>query len=500
MNELRNKINIAIWKACENLKNSIPGRRYVDYASVMLFIKYLSDIYNVDKEDAKAMYGNNEMMMNRFLSRKRFILNEECTFDYLYENRNDEEIGEIINKVVETITILNGEKLSDIFFNIDFNSEIVFGNKKNKNDILKRLLQDFNAIDVNLSKEEEVEKLGNTYEYLISDFAMETGKKGKEFYTPYVISKLIANIVSARENSRIYDPACGSGSLLLKVAEEAKSKKVSIYGQDINAESCNICRKNMFLHGVNDADIRCGDTLLNPLHVLEKNELMKFDIIVSNPPFSLEDWASGFEQENFSTDVEKRKSNLKIAINKDKYNRFKFGVPPRSIGDYAFVEHMLACLNDNGVMAVILPHGVLFRGAAEAEIRKNIIKENLIDAVISLPKNLFYAVSIPIVIIVFKKDRKRKDILFIDASQEYEKGRGNNGLNEENIEKIIDTYRDYKEIDRYSHIVTPKEIIDNEYNLHIKRYVNTFEEKEKVEFEEAEVNIRKLRKRIKKSR
>ena len=497
MNEkqLQDKINGTIWSACDTLRSSIPGGNYKDYALVMLFVKYLSDTYEEEKEKANEMYKGNEQMIERYLSRSKFILKEECTFDYLYSKRNEDNIGEIINKALETITTLNGVKLLNLFAGVDFNSEVVFGKKKEKNAILKTLLSDFKNDDIDLrpSKIGNLDVIGNAYEYLIARFAGDSGKKGGEFYTPAEVSTLLAKLVEPKENDRIYDPACGSGSLLLKAAKEVKDKKVSVYGQESNSSTYNLCRMNMFLHGVNDAHIEWGDTLANPLH-LEHDDLMKFDVIVSNPPFSLDKWAKGFEPSNSTIiDDGKKKNTFKLEASMDPYNRFEYGIPPKSIGDYAFIQHMLKSLDEeDGRMAVVLPHGALFRGASEGLIRQRILEDNLIDAVIGLPENLFYGVSIPATIVVFKKNRIRKDVLFIEASREYAKGKNQNTLTKENIQKILETYKNYKEVEKYSHVATMDEIKENEYNLNIKRYVDTFEEEEEIDIEETKKNIEKI--------
>lgn len=497
--QLQDKINGTIWSACDTLRSSIPGGNYKDYALVMLFVKYLSDTYKEEKEKANEIYKGNEQMIERYLSRSKFILKEECTFDYLYNKRNEDNIGEIINKALETITTLNGVKLLNLFAGVDFNSEVVFGKKKEKNAILKTLLSDFNNEDIDLrpSKIGNLDVIGNAYEYLIARFAGDSGKKGGEFYTPAEVSTLLAKLVEPKENDRIYDPACGSGSLLLKAAKEVKDKKVSVYGQESNSSTYNLCRMNMFLHGVNDAHIEWGDTLANPLH-LEHDDLMKFDAIVSNPPFSLDKWAKGFESENSTTiDNGKKKNAFKMEASMDPYNRFEYGVPPKSIGDYAFIQHMLKSLVEDGRMAVVLPHGALFRGASEGLIRQRILEDNLIDAVIGLPENLFYGVNIPATIVIFKKNRNNDKILFIEASREYEKGKNQNRLTDENIAKILKTYLEYKEIEKYSHIATLNEIKENEYNLNIKRYVDTFEEEEEINIEETKKNIEEIDKEIK---
>ena len=298
MNEkqLQDKINGTIWSACDTLRSSIPGANYKDYALVMLFVKYLSDTYKEEKEKAEEKYKGDKERIERALSRSKFVLEDECTFDYLYENRNENNIGEKINKALERITTLNGVKLLNLFAGVDFNSEVIFGKTKEKNAILRTLLEDFNKpeIDLKPSKIGNLDVIGNAYEYLIARFAGDSGKKGGEFYTPAEVSILLAKLVEPKENDRIYDPACGSGSLLLKASKEVNSERFSIYGQESNSSTYNLCRMNMFLHGVNDAHIEWGDTLANPLH-LENDKLMKFNVIVSNPPFSLDKWAKGFE-------------------------------------------------------------------------------------------------------------------------------------------------------------------------------------------------------------
>ena len=494
MNEkqLQDKINGTIWSACDTLRSSIPGGNYKDYALTMLFVKYLSDTYKSEKEKAEQKYNGNKQMVERTLERINFKLNEECTFDYLYDHRDAENIGELINKALETISRLNGTKLLNLFGGVDFNSEIVFGKMKEKNAILRNLLQDFHNEDIDLrpSKIGSLDVIGNAYEYLIARFAGDSGKKGGEFYTPAEVSQLLAKLVEPKENDRVYDPACGSGSLLLKATNEVKDKKVSVYGQESNSSTYNLCRMNMFLHGVNDAHIAWGDTL-------ENDNLMHFDVIVSNPPFSLDKWAKGFESEN-TTVVKngKKVDTFKMEAGMDVFKRFEYGVPPKSIGDYAFIQHMLKSLADDGRMAVVLPHGALFRGASEGLIRKGILEDNLIEAVIGLPENLFYGVSIPATIVVFKKNRKNNDILFIEASREYEKGKNQNKLLKENIDKIFDTYINRKEIDKYSHLATIDEIRENEYNLNIKRYVDTYEPEPEVDIKETKRRIEETNKEL----
>lgn len=479
--QLQDKINEAILSACEILRRDVSGENYINYALVILFVKYISDNY----KDKKVNEVHNE---------NEFVLDENCTFDYLYSKRNEDNIGEIINKALETITDLNKDKTLNLFADVDFNSEEIFGKKKKRNAILRNLLANFNNadIDLRLSKPESSDIIENACEYLLEKFASNSGKKGMEFYTPTEISILLAKLVKPKENDRVYDPACGFGLSLLKVTKEVKDKKVGIYGQESNSSIYNLCRINMFLHGVNDAHIECGDTLSNPMH-LENDDLMKFDVIVSNPPFLLDKWAKGFEPTS-STNItdSKTKDTFKMEAVLDKYNRFKYGIPPKDKGDYAFIQHMLKSLNDYGRMAVVLLQGALFRGAVEGKIRREILANNLIDAVIGLPANLFYGTAVSVAVVVIKRNRTRKDILFIDASHEYKKGKTQNTLTDKNIQKISETYENYKEIPKYSHIATIDEIKTNEYNLNIKKYVDIFETKTEIDIEETKKNIKEI--------
>lgn len=317
--------------------------------------------------------------------------------------------------------------------------------------------------------------LGDVYEYLIGQFAANAGKKGGEFYTPHEVSQVLAKIVTSDANVednqfRVYDPTMGSGSLLLTVKKELpagdKSGSVDFYGQELNTTTYNLARMNLMMHGINyqNMNLRRADTLDADWPFAEKEGMqipLKFDAVVANPPYSA-------------------KWDIKD-VDREKDTRFKgYGVAPASKADYAFVLHGLYHLDKSGTMAIVLPHGVLFRGAAEGKIRKNIIDNNLLDAVIGMPANLFYGTSIPTTVLVFKgrEARKTKDILFIDASSEFVKGKNQNKLSDDNINKIIETYEKREDVEKYAHVATLEEIIENDYNLNIPRYVDTFEEEE----------------------
>ncbi len=480
----KNEINNIVWKACDTFRGTLDSSEYKDYILTMLFIKYLSDLYKDRLKELEIKYNGNEERIQRALKREKFKLDKSATFDYLFANKEAPNLGEIINKALEKIEEDNKEKLEGIFRNIDFNSEAKLGATKERNATLKNLLEDFSSLDLRPSHLERSDIIGDVYEYLISRFAGDAGKKGGEFFTPSEVSTLLAKLVEPKEGDRIYDPTCGSGSLLIRASKEVGSENFRLYGQEKNGQTYALCRMNMFLHQIDDADIRWGDTLRNPLHLID-NSLMKFDRVVANPPFSLDKW--GQEE-----------------LKDDRFGRFKYGLPPKSKADFAFVEHMLASLNENGVMGVVLPHGVLFRGSSEGKIRKAILEDNLLDAVIGLPSNLFFGTSIPTIILIFKKERilqkekvdNEKTVLFIDASRDFEKGKNQNRLRDEDIAKIVQTYKERRTIDKYSYLASLEEIKENDYNLNIPRYVDTFEEEEEIDINEVKANIAKIEKEL----
>ena len=496
---MTSKANIekVLWNACDSFRGKIDSSRYKDYILSMLFVKYLSDVYSETKENYMKQYAGDTQRVERAMKRERFVLEDNATFEFLYANRNDAEIGQKINVALNSIENSNSAKLRDVFRAIDFNSTVDFGEPKQKNAILKNLLEDFAELDLRPSQLDSTDIIGDAYEYMIANFASDAGKKGGEFYTPNKVSELVAKLVSPKENDRIYDATCGSGGLLLKAYKEVKNGKTHIYGQEQNMQTWAMCRMNMFLHGVDDATIWQGDTLANPQN-LEDDKLMKFQCICANPPFSLDKWDSGFLA-NIPVD-DKGKKKEKMTAELDPFRRFDWGIPPTSKGDYAFVMHMLHSLDDTtGRMGIVLPHGVLFRGASEGRIRQTIVEQfNLLDAVIGLPANLFYGAGIPACILIFRKDRGTNNrVLFVDASgdEHYEKGKNQNNLRDCDIEKIVNTYKMYKTDinftgeDKYSYVATLDEIKGNDYNLNIPRYVDTFEEEELIDIEEVKQNI-----------
>ena len=367
----------------------------------------------------------------------------------------------------------NISKLADVFQDISFNSNKL-GDEQQKNDILRHLLEDFAKDELNLrpSRVGNLDIIGNAYEFLIKNFAATSGKKAGEFYTPPEVSELIAELVAPEEGDEICDPTCGSASLLLKCANQIRSahkgsKKFALYGQEAIGSTWALAKMNMFLHGIDNHKIEWGDTIRNPKLLDGEGKLKHFDIVVANPPFSLEKWG------------------IEVAED-DKYTRFRRGLPPKTKGDYAFISHMVETLNPSvngkgGRMGVVVPHGVLFRGSSEGKIRTKLIDEGLLDAVIGLPEKLFYGTGIPAAILVFRRDKKANSVLFIDASREFKPGKNQNQLTDENITKIVTSYQSRENIDKYAYLADLDEIKDNDYNLNIPRYVDTFEAEDEID-------------------
>ena len=471
----QSEINAVAWKACDTFRGVIDPSEYKNYILVFLFIKYISDLKKDRIEELRGQYGDDEERINYKMKFENFKLPDGYSYYDIYQQRNDVDIGDKINIALTRIEEANKGKLDGVFRNIDFNSETALGQTKDRNRRLKHLIEDFSdpKLDLRPSRIGNIDVIGNTYEFLISHFASDAGKKGGEFYTPGEVSQLISRLVEPKEGDRICDPTVGSGSLLIKVAREVGSENYALYGQELNGSTWALCKMNMFLHGVNNARIEWGDTINTP-KLIEADTLMKFNIVVANPPFSLDKW--GAEE-----------------AGSDRYRRFHRGIPPKSKGDYAFITHMIETMNENdGRVGVVVPHGVLFRSSSEGKIRKQFIEENLLDAVIGLPSQLFFGTGIPAAILVFKKNRTTTDVLFIDASSEFEKGKKQNRLREKDLDKIVSTFKEYKTIEKYSYRATLDEIKENEFNLNIPRYVDTFEEEEEIDIPATQRKIEEL--------
>ena len=513
-------IKNALWAGANTFRDNIDASNYKDYVLSMLFVKYLSDTFDESVENLKKDYEG--IRLERQIANLPFVLKEEYTFNYLLKNKYAVDIGSKISEALTGIESSNAI-LSGIFRGIDFNSENNLGKKEQKNPLLRTLLDDFADLDLRPShietKDNEVpaDVVGDAYEYMIGEFATMAGKKAGSFFTPQQVSEVMAQIVAPQEKDRVYDPTCGSGSLLIRAAKKGGLDKVSIYGQEVNNSAISMARMNMFIHDIKDAHIAWGDTLANPQHLDSDGNLMKFECIVANMPFSKDKWAEGFnpggevsvdeDETPAKANKKGKKKEFKMEPSLDRFHRFDMGVPPASKGDWAFLLHMIHSMSGNGRVAAVAPHGVLFRGASEGRIRQAVIEKNLIDAIIGLPENLFYGTSIPACIVVFKRGRTTTDVLFIDASKGFKKEKAKNKLRDgtngepNDIKKIVDTYRAFvngenAEQEKYSHVASLSEIEENEYNLNIPRYVDTFEEEELIDLESVNKEIADIKGQI----
>ncbi|MEQ9247034.1 MAG: type I restriction-modification system subunit M [Nitratireductor sp.] len=470
-------INKAAWAACDTFRSTVDASVYKDYVLTMLFLKYISDVWKDHYEGYKAKHGDHPELIEAMMVQEQFVLPKGASFYDLHRERQKAGNGERIDKALHAIEEANGSKLRDVFQDISFNANRL-GDEEEKNDILRLLLEDFAKpeLDMRPSRVGDLDIIGGAYEFLISKFAASAGKKAGEFYTPAEVSMLMARLVEPQEGDEICDPTCGSGSLLLKCAREVRSKAsdkahYALFGQEAIGSTWALAKMNMFLHGEANHQIERGDTIGNPklfssrasLHKAadgseQKTDILRhFDVVVANPPFSLDKWGAE-----------------KAAA--DRFGRFRRGVPPKTKGDYAFILHMIETLKPKtGRMAVVAPHGVLFRRSSEGVIRKKLIEENLLDAVIGLPEKLFYGTGIPAAVLVFRKKKTDTNVLFIDASRDYIEGTNQNRLGDDQIDRIFAAFDDRANIEKYAYLASREEIAANDFNLNIPRYVDTFE-------------------------
>ena len=463
------EINNAVWSACDTFRGTVSSDTYKDFILTMLFLKYISDVYKDRYEELVAEIGDIPELIEMQMANERFVLPKGASFWDLYERRHEAGNGSRIDEALHALEEANGTKLKNVFQDISFNTDKL-GEEKQKNSILRHLLEDFGKAELNLrpSRVGSLDVIGSAYEYLIKHFAAGSGKSAGEFYTPPEVSDLLSIILEPQEGDQICDPACGSGSLLMKCGRQVRnnfagSKKYALFGQEAIGSTWSLAKMNMFLHGEDNHRIEWGDTIRNPKLQDNTGGLLHFDIVTANPPFSLDKWG----HEDAADDV---------------FGRFRRGVPPKTKGDYAFISHMIETLKpETGRMGVVVPHGVLFRASSEGKIRKQLIDENLLEAVIGLPEKLFFGTGIPAAILIFKKQKTDNKVLFIDASREFKSGKNQNQLTPENIQKIVDTYKARETTDKYSYVASLEEIAENDYNLNIPRYVDTFEAEEEID-------------------
>ena len=484
----KRQLNQQLWNIANTLRGKMDADEFRDYILGFIFYKYLSEkmeLYanGILKED-KMLYLNIsedtakgqeylEAIREEALEKLGYYLKPSELFGQIAKRGNGngkdkstfiiEDIQKILISIQNsTLGTKSEEDFDHLFEDMDLNSTKLGKTAEQRNEVIAKVLSHLDKIDFKL-EQTEIDVLGDAYEYLIGQFASGAGKKAGEFYTPQQASKILARIVTLGKTriKSAYDPTCGSGSLILRLGKVCDVLK--FYGQERNRTTYNLCRMNMILHGVHFTrfDIKLEDTLEHPQH-----DKLDAEAVVANPPFSAKWSASTL----FMTD--------------DRFSEYG-KLAPSSKADFAFIQHMIYHLAENGVMAVVMPHGVLFRGAAEGHIRKYLIEEkNYLDAVIGLPANIFYGTSIPTCILVFKKCKEHPDdILFIDASQHYEKVKTQNYLRDEDVDRIVDTYAKRVTIEKYSYVASLDEVRENDYNLNIPRYVDTFEEEESVDIE-----------------
>ena len=495
-NQQQAELHRQLWNMANELRGQMDANEFKNYILGIIFYRYLSEKVeeraddmlendNLTYKEAWEKENLREPLTNMLIQQRGYTIEPEYLFSTMIEEIEKGEAGNFdiellikaTNNLIEsTLGQDSQETFENLFDDMDLSSTRLGRTVRDRSRLMAKILVNVDKIPF-VQDDVEIDILGDAYEYLIGKFAASAGKKAGEFYTPQEVSTILARIVTLGKDEikDVYDPTCGSGSLLLRINKEAKVGK--FYGQELNSTTYNLARMNMLLHEVHHArfDLKNEDTIEAPQHMG-----MEFEAVVANPPYSSK-WSSDkrFEQdERFSG-----------------YGR----LVPKSRADYVFVQHMIHHLADNGTMAVVLPHGVLFRGGAEEVVRKYLIKEkNYLDAVIGLPENLFYGTGIPTVILVYKKCREEDDsILFIDASKDFEKVRNQNVLREEDIEKIVKTYANREEIDKYSHNATLEEIEENDYNLNIPRYVDTFEPEPPVDIDKVRTRLREIDEEIK---
>jgi type I restriction enzyme M protein len=466
-----------LWKSADILRGKIDSSDYKKYIFGLLFYQRMSDVWDEEYSTVMKEYSNEDIARADY--NHRFQVPKDCRWEKITEQA--ENIGQKLNDVFDKLANANSPKLDKIFDDLDFANKDRF-----PNETLQRLINHFSQYNFGNTYISS-DLLGDAYEYLIKQFAADAGKKGGEFYTPREVEKVIISILKPHQKDHIYDPTVGSGGFLLEAYDYLKSKSgekiaktLYLYGQELNLATFAIAKINMFLHGLDSADIRRGDTLVNPQFLNQQGGLQTFDIVVANPPYSIKD----YEWDAF----------------KNKFGRLDgYDAPPEKNADYAFVLHIIKSMNVNGRAGIVLPHGVLFRGGSEARIREQILKNDLVEAIIALPSKLFYGTGIPAAIVILNKNKpeaKKGKVLIIDAEKDFQEGKNQNSLRPQDINKIVKACTGYEDVEKYARVVSLKEIEDNGFNLNIRQYIDSSDKEEEIDVPAVRAEIKALKKEL----
>ena len=490
--EQRAALQRKIWDIANDVRGSVDGWDFKQYVLGTLFYRFISENFAayIEADDESIDYAalSDDVITDEIkddaIKTKGYFIYPSQLFANVAKNANtNDSLNTDLAKIFAAIeSSANGypseEDIKGLFADFDTTSTRLGNTVTEKNSRLAKVLKRVAELDFGDFHNSQIDLFGDAYEFLVKNFASDSGKKGGEFYTPPEVSRLLARILDPKPGDRICDPCCGSASLLIRAGEQVPEgengvRDVALFGQELNGATWALAKMNMYLHGFDQARIERGDTIRSP-KLVEDDQLMRFDVVVANPPFSLDKWgADGAES--------------------DRWQRFHRGVPPKSKGDYAFISHMIEAMNPvHGRVGVVVPHGVLFRGGAEAVIRRRLIKENLLDGVVGLPANLFYGVGIPAALLFFRRGKVDDSVFFIDASREFEKGKNQNRLRVEDMDRIVATWQAREDVARYARRATTADVMANDGNLNIPLYVDTFEAEEAVDLSAIQAEIGRL--------